>query len=149
MSKAEFGYPYLVGDGRENPWLTPRYAACYAAGELAWLSMSLLVPRCGGRLRLIAVIDHPAVVARILRHQKLPSEIPGTRRARAPPTEPRLPCLSHARVVQQSDGALDRGRTEVHIPLGRREIGVTGQLLNALAGAPRIAKCEQKVCRRI
>ena len=44
-------------------------------------------PRCGGRLRLIAVIDDPAVVQRVLRHQGLPTEIPTARPARAPPTD--------------------------------------------------------------
>ncbi len=44
-------------------------------------------PWCGGRLRLIAVIDDPAVVKRILRHLELPTEIPEARPARAPPTE--------------------------------------------------------------
>ena len=47
----------------------------------------LACPRCGGRLRLIAVVDHPAVVARILGHLALPTEVPGTRPARGPPTE--------------------------------------------------------------
>ena len=44
-------------------------------------------PRCGGRLRLIAVIDDPAVVEHVLRHLGLPTEIPEARPARAPPTE--------------------------------------------------------------
>jgi hypothetical protein len=42
-------------------------------------------PRCGGRLRLIALIDHPRVVERILRHLGLPTDRPEPRPARAPP----------------------------------------------------------------
>jgi hypothetical protein len=38
----------------------------------------------GGRLRLIALIDETAVIARILRHLGLPTEIPAARPARAP-----------------------------------------------------------------
>jgi hypothetical protein len=33
-------------------------------------------PRCGDRLDLIAVIDDPRVVGRILRHLGLPTEVP-------------------------------------------------------------------------
>ena len=48
-------------------------------------------PRCSGRLRLIAVIDDPAVIQRILRHLGLPTGIPEARPARSPPmTEPVL-----------------------------------------------------------
>ena len=68
----------------------PRAGGNYLWADLMRRSLALDVlacPRCGGRLRLISMIDHPAVVARILRHLKLPSEIPGTQRARAPPTE--------------------------------------------------------------
>jgi hypothetical protein len=42
--------------------------------------------RCGGRLRLVALIEEAAVVGRILRHLGLPTEIPPPRPARAPPT---------------------------------------------------------------
>jgi hypothetical protein len=45
----------------------------------------LACPRCGGRLRLIALIEEPAVIARILRHVGLPTEIPAARPGRAPP----------------------------------------------------------------
>ena len=44
--------------------------------------------RCGGRLRLVALIDQPAVIGRILRHLRLPVEIPSPRPARAPPLDP-------------------------------------------------------------
>jgi hypothetical protein len=45
----------------------------------------LACPRCGGRLRLVALIDEAAVVRRILRHLGLPTEVPEARPARAPP----------------------------------------------------------------
>ena len=45
----------------------------------------LACPRCGGRLRLIALIEHASVIQRIVRHLGLPTEIPEPRPARAPP----------------------------------------------------------------
>jgi hypothetical protein len=42
-------------------------------------------PRCGGRLRLIALIEEAAVIGRILRHLGLPTDLPVARSARAPP----------------------------------------------------------------
>ena len=45
----------------------------------------LACPRCGGRLELIALIDDPAVVARILHHLGLPATIPEPCPARSPP----------------------------------------------------------------
>ncbi|MGE0445040.1 MAG: transposase [Vicinamibacterales bacterium] len=45
----------------------------------------LACPRCGGRLRLIALLDASAVAERILRHLGLPTEVPQARPARAPP----------------------------------------------------------------
>lgn len=41
---------------------------------------------CGGRLRFIATIEDPVVVARILRHVGLPTEVPEPAPARSPPT---------------------------------------------------------------
>lgn len=57
-------------------------------GALRWAELMrrtfgfdvLACPRCGGRLRLIALIEHASVIQRILRHLGLPTEIP-----RAPP----------------------------------------------------------------
>jgi len=43
----------------------------------------LACPRCGGRLRLVAVIEGAAVIGRILRHLGLPTEVPAPRPARA------------------------------------------------------------------
>ncbi|HUY59594.1 MAG TPA: hypothetical protein VMV16_07785 [Solirubrobacteraceae bacterium] len=45
----------------------------------------LACPRCGGRLRLVALIETAAVIGRVLRHPGLPSEIPAPRPARTPP----------------------------------------------------------------
>ena len=45
----------------------------------------LACPRCGGRLRLIALIEEAALIGRILRHLGVPTEIPAPRPARAPP----------------------------------------------------------------
>ncbi len=42
-------------------------------------------PRCGGRLRLLAPIEHARIVERILRHLGLPTDRPEPRPARAPP----------------------------------------------------------------
>ena len=67
----------------------------YLWAELMRRSMGLDVlacARCGGRLRLIAVIDDPAVVERVLRHLALPPEIPAAQPAREPP----VPLLADA-----------------------------------------------------
>ena len=45
----------------------------------------LACPGCGGRLRLVSLLEAGAVTARILRHLGLPSEVPAARPARAPP----------------------------------------------------------------
>jgi hypothetical protein len=46
----------------------------------------LACPRCGGRLRLITLIENARVVERILRHLGLPTDRPEPRPARAPPS---------------------------------------------------------------
>lgn len=45
----------------------------------------LACPRCGRRLRLIALIEAPAVARRILSHLGLPTEVPTPSPSRAPP----------------------------------------------------------------
>jgi hypothetical protein len=60
-------------------------------------------PRCGGRLRLIALIDQAAVIQRILRHLGLPTEIPLPCSARAPP----LPFDRSACPMDNASAALD------------------------------------------
>jgi hypothetical protein len=42
-------------------------------------------PRCGGRVRLIALIEEAAIIGRILGHLGLPTDLPVVRPARAPP----------------------------------------------------------------
>ena len=48
----------------------------------------LACPGCGERLRLLALIEHPPIVERILRHLGLPTDRPEPRPARAPPQYP-------------------------------------------------------------
>ena len=45
----------------------------------------LACPRCGHAMRLIALIDQPEVIRRILRHLGQPLEVPPPAPARAPP----------------------------------------------------------------
>ena len=45
----------------------------------------LACPRCGGQLRLIALIEDPGVIRRILGHLGVPTERPAARPPRAPP----------------------------------------------------------------
>ena len=51
----------------------------------------LACSRCGGRLRLIALIEQAAVIQRILRHLRLPDAVPAPSPARAPPLPIRRP----------------------------------------------------------
>jgi hypothetical protein len=63
----------------------PSRAGAYPWAELMRRTFEfdvLACPRCGGRLRLVALIEQAAVVQRILRHLGLPTEVP---EARAPP----------------------------------------------------------------
>ena len=45
----------------------------------------LACPKCGGRLRLLALIGPSAVIARIRAHLGLPTEVAAARPSRAPP----------------------------------------------------------------
>lgn len=45
----------------------------------------LACPRCGGRFRLVALIEAPPVIERILRHLGLPIDVPAARPSRASP----------------------------------------------------------------
>ncbi len=45
----------------------------------------LACPRCAGRMVLVALIRDAAIVARILRHLGLPTQVPVPRTGRAPP----------------------------------------------------------------
>ena len=44
-------------------------------------------PKCFGRMKLIALIEDPAVIKKILEHLNLPSEVPKARAARPPPEQ--------------------------------------------------------------
>ena len=57
----------------------------------AWAVDVLACRACGGRLRLLATIQDPAVVHRVLTHLGLPTESPQPLPARAPPQSPELP----------------------------------------------------------
>lgn len=65
----------------------------------------LACPRCGGRLRLIALLGDPSVVERFLRHLGLSTAIPDARPARPPP----LPLDGLARRGSHQDTLVDPG----------------------------------------
>jgi hypothetical protein len=63
-----------------------------SGGGWRWASLmrrafgfDVLACGCGGRLRLIALVEPGAVCARILRHLGVPAEVPAARPSRAPP----------------------------------------------------------------
>jgi hypothetical protein len=68
-------------------------AAQSLAARRAWANLMrrafdfdvLACPRCGGRMRLLATIDNPTVVRRILTSLGLPTEVPEPVPARSPP----------------------------------------------------------------
>jgi hypothetical protein len=65
---------------------------CWAALMQRTFGFDVLAcPRCGGRLRLIALIEEAPVIGRILRHLGLPTEIPAPCPARAPPLHVGVP----------------------------------------------------------
>jgi Putative transposase/Transposase zinc-binding domain len=71
--------PAESGGGRNRSW---------AALMQRTFGLDVLAcPGCGGRLRLIALIEQRAVVTRILAHLGLPTELPVARPARPPPDE--------------------------------------------------------------
>lgn len=71
---------------------------CAGGRNRAWATLMqrtfgfevLACPHCGGRLRLIALIEQRAVIGRVLGHLGLPTELPVPRPARPPPEHPRL-----------------------------------------------------------
>ena len=86
--------PAATADTRtsETPVRTTE-PSVHRPGGLRWADLMrrafgfdvLACPHCGGRLRLIALLDESAVTQRILRHLGLPTEVPEARPARAPP----------------------------------------------------------------
>jgi len=84
-----------------------RHRRNYLWAELMRRSLGLYVlacPRCGGRLRLIALIEDPPVIQRILQHRGLPFNLPAGRPARAPPEHLFL-APSLTQVVDETDSA--------------------------------------------
>ena len=69
------------------------HARPHRAGSPRWADLTrrtfgfdvLACPRCGGRLRLIALIEQASVIQGILRHLGLPTDVPEPRPSRAPP----------------------------------------------------------------
>jgi hypothetical protein len=79
------------GDGRASTGAEALDAA-RRHGNMLWAELMQrsfgfdpLVCACGGRLRLLAVIEAPRVIRRILTHLGLPTEVPAARPPRAPP----------------------------------------------------------------
>lgn len=78
-----------AGEDASEPDVTPRPVARGAS----WADLMrrafeidvLACPRCGGRLRLIALIEASATARRILTHLDLPADVPRPLPARAPP----------------------------------------------------------------
>ena len=62
-----------------------RYSAWSELMRRAFSLDVLACPRCGSRMRLIATIEDPAVVKKILNHLGLSTEVPEAQRARPPP----------------------------------------------------------------
>ena len=104
--RAEMTGPGGVAAGRERTLEPEREAGDASAAPTesaggrnrAWATLMqrtfgldvLACPRCGGRLRLIALIEQRAVIGRVLGHLGLPTELPVPRPARPPPEHPRL-----------------------------------------------------------
>jgi hypothetical protein len=65
---------------------------CWASLMARTFGLDVLAcPRCGGRLRLIALIEEAAVIDRILRHLGVATEVPAPSPARAPPLRAESP----------------------------------------------------------
>ena len=67
----------------------------------------LACARCGGRLRLIALIEQAAVIERLLRHLGLPETVPTPSPARAPPVPIRRHA-NHSRYDPDADASRPR-----------------------------------------
>jgi hypothetical protein len=85
----------MVAAGLEGSASTPTGSAPPAGSGSNWLWAQLMrrsfgfdvlaCPNCGGRFRLVALIEYREAVQRILRHLGLPAEVPPPRPARGPP----------------------------------------------------------------
>jgi len=68
----------------------PKHGNNYSWSELMARAFDLDVlkcPQCGGKMRLLATIEEPDVVRKILKHLGLSTEIPEPRPARSPPEQ--------------------------------------------------------------
>src|SRR5438477_576007 len=77
----------LLAEKDPEPAAPPRRRWAWADLLRRVFAIDVLTCACGGRLRLIATIEDPLVVQRILRHLGLPTEPPGLYPARPPPGE--------------------------------------------------------------
>jgi hypothetical protein len=64
---------------------TPRYWTWATLMRLIFALDALACPRCGGRMVLLATIEDPRIVGRIVGHLGLPTDVPQPRPARSPP----------------------------------------------------------------
>ncbi len=81
----------LMAMGASLSLLLSAPLAAQSVGRLEGKFDVLACPRCGGRLRLIALIEERAEIERMLRHLGVPTAIPAPRPARAPPLSPGAP----------------------------------------------------------
>src|SRR5438093_7033493 len=92
-----------IPDDEQNDRPSPRRPGTYLWADLMQRTFGFDVlqsPRCGGRLRLLALIEHATTVELILRHLGLATDLPEARPARAPPTR-----------IHNSDRRWDDGAT--------------------------------------
>ena len=79
-----------AGGGQDDTAKSAPKRRSYTWAELmarAFLLDVLECPRCSGRMKLIALIEEPKVVRKILDHLGLPTDIPSPRPARSPPLD--------------------------------------------------------------
>jgi hypothetical protein len=77
--------PALPADNARRAASPPRRYFAWAELLRRVFAIDVLACACGGRLRLIATIEDPVIVQRILRHLGFPTERPEPAAARPPP----------------------------------------------------------------
>jgi uncharacterized protein YbaR (Trm112 family) len=97
----------------------------------------LACPRCGGRLRLVALIEQASVVQRILRHLGLPTEVPELRPPGRRPGDSRHSTINPGTlpnsmppaesVASREEGA---SRPDVGAAFGETRFGASGYRLD-------------------
>lgn len=73
--------------GARRPRIRPRYRSWAELMRRAFEADVLACPRCGGRMVVLATIDAPAVIARILTHLGLSMDSGEPAPGRAPPED--------------------------------------------------------------